>query len=316
MFNNLRNKIAAMIAPASSRIINNGKFVVVPEGAKSLTNNDNKVAAKHLDQISRKHDNQPLVGNFHVSHLDELASDYLKNAISNLGAWSCLARAFSEYERVVSGRAQDETKLGSLFDEFHCWNSSMLEDKQMDEEAILIATDKMATTRPVKGSKETDAIIARVRKMSVEEVKADREAKAAKQTAARKELILGFTQAVWCFTSSDLNPSIASAKAAAKAVQTLEWVANSWNGDPAGIAAELLLIERDLGMIEKMARDAEAKGDDTFVDGTLTSDGLVRNAKLSRKFGEERSDSEGKLDKRNTALDVEAFRKWQQDQAA
>ena len=156
----------------------------------------------------------------------------------------------------------------------------------MDEEAILIATDKIAEVKPMKGSPETDAIIARVRRMSVEDIKADREAKAAKQTAERQELILGFTQSVWSFASGDMNPSIPAAKAAGKAVQTLEWVATNWQGDPAGIAAELLLIEADLKTIERMARDSESRNDDTFIDGTLTGDGLIRNAKQFRRFAE------------------------------
>ena len=81
-----------------------------------------------------------------------------------------------------------------------------------------------------------------------------------------------------------MNPSIPSAKAAGKAVQTLEWVATNWQGDPAGISAELLLIEADLKKIERMARDAEERSDDPFEQGTLTGDGLIRNAKQFRRF--------------------------------
>jgi len=306
MFNSIRKAIANAIAPSAITID-------VPAGTKSLTRTD---TPSHVLTQHTRATTSALVGDFHVSDLDMLASDYLKSAISNLGAWSCLARAFSEYERVVGKRAANEEKFGSLCDEFHCWNASMAENKQMDEEAILIATDKLATTKPVKGSNDTDAIIARVRKMSVEDVKADRIAKADKQTAQRKELVLGFTQAIWNYTSSEMNPAISSAKAAAKAIQTLEWVANSWNGDPTGIAAELLLIERDIKVIEKMAHNEESRGDSTFIDGTLTGDGIVRNAKLSRRFGEERSETEGKLDTRDAALDRAAYENWLRQQQA
>jgi len=309
MFKSIRKAVAIFLDPDHAHVLQ------APAGIKDISHNPNKAAAKHIEQQTRKHDSKPLVGDFHVSHLDNLASDYLKSAISNLGAWSCLARAFAEYERVIGGRSANEEKLGTILDEFHCWNASLPEGKQMDDEAILLAVDKMATTKPPKGSNDTDAIIARVRKISIEEVKDDRQAKADKQTAQRKELVLGFTQAAWSFTSSDMNPSIQSAKAAAKAIQTLEWVANSWNGDPSGIAAELLLIERDIKLIEKMARDEESKGDDTFVQGTLTADGLIRNEISRRRHGEERGETEGKLDKRDIALDLAAFQAWQREQA-
>lgn len=189
MFTNVRKALAAIIAPkaivinATQEQLSRARSVTTPAAPKHIIN-------------QRQHDQQPMVGDFHVSHLDSLGSNYLKNAIAQLGAWSCLARAFSEYVKVQGKRAADETKLGQLIDELHCWNAAIDSDKQMDEEAILLATDKIAEVKPVKGSPETDAIIARVRKMSVEEVRADREAKAAKQTAERQELILGFTQAV------------------------------------------------------------------------------------------------------------------------
>jgi len=185
----------------------------------------------------------------------------------------------------------------------------------MDEEAIIVAVDKMATVQPPKGNDQTDAIIARIRKMDVELLRRDREEKAAAQTQERKELIMGFCQAIWSFTSGDMNPSIQSAKVAAKGVQTLEWVATNWTGNPAGIAAELLLIERDLKVIEKMARDAEYRSNETFIDGTLTADGLAKNAKQSRRVGEERTETTLKYerDSQEQVLDMAAFRQWQID---
>ena len=281
MFTNLRKALASFIAPSQIIVMASQEEL---SKARSVTS---PTMPKHLT-TQQKHDQQPMVGDFHVSHLDSLGSNYLKNAIAQLGAWSCLARAFSEYVKVQGKRAADETKLGQLIDELHCWNAAIDSDKQMDEEAILLATDKIAEVKPVKGSPETDAIIARVRKMSVEEVRADREEKAAKQTAERQELILGFTQAVWGFTSSDMNPSLPIAKVAGKAIQTLEWVATNWQGDPAGIAAELLLIEADVKVIERLAREADSKNDDTFIEGVMTGDALTRNIPARRRFADER----------------------------
>lgn len=305
MFANVRKAIASFIAPAQVTIKATQEEL---SKARSVTK---PTAEQYTSRQREAHKPAPLVGNFHVSHLDSLHSNYLKNAIAQLGAWSALARAFTEFVKVQGKRTQDETKLGQLFDEFHCWNAAIDSDKQMDEEAILLATDKIAEVKPPKGNDQTDAIIARVRRMSVDEVLKDRMEKAAKQTAERQELIIGFTQAVWSFTSGDMNPSIASAKVAAKAVQTLEWVATNWQGQPEGIAAELLLIEADIHIIEKMARDAEERGDDTFEQGTLAGDGLIRNAKQSRRFGDERSNFERVTDDANKTLDMEAYREWQ-----
>ena len=194
-----------------------------------------------------------------------------------LGAWSALARAFNEYEKVVGNRVANEVKLGQLNDEFHCWNAACSSEKQMDAEAIILAVDKIAVQKPVKGDATTDAIIARVRKCTVAELKAAREAMAAKQSAARAELLTGFVATIGSFTSGDMNPSIPNAKVAAKALQTLDWIAEMWTGNPAGIAAELLLIEGDLATIEAAAKREDMHDDRDFIDGTLTSDHMMNS---------------------------------------
>lgn len=266
MFSNLRKTIAKFIAPANSNVI-------VPAGTRDITYGK---APRHLlDQPSRE-TTTPMIGEFHVSDLTDMASAYLKDAVAQLGAWSALARAFSEFEKVVGKRVADDKQLCKLFDEFHCWNSATSDGKQMDEDAVALAADKIATVRPNKGSPETDKIIARVRGCSVVELKADREAKAAKASAVRNELLTGFCSAVWSYSTSDMNPSLPNSKVAAKALQTLEWVANNWQGEPAGIAAELLLIEDDLKRIEKAARAEEVRDERQFIDGTLTADGMMK----------------------------------------
>lgn len=306
MFNALRKSIANFINPAQV-IIN------VPAGTTSLTYH---APAKHLtEQVSNT---QQYVGQFHVSHLELLSSDYLRNAIAQLGAWSCLARAFSQYEKVVGQKRGDMSAFETLVEEFHCWNSAISEAKQMDDEAIALAADKISVVRPPKGSKETDAIIARIRKCTVAELKAQREEKAAKASAARTELLTGFCQTLGHWSGSDMDPSISNAKAAAKAVQTIEWLA-SQDWSPEFVAGECLLIEADLATLERNARREEARGDGgTFVDGTLTSDGMVRNAlaQPNRKFGDERQDKEGILNPVLSAEDAAAFAAWQQEQRA
>ena len=92
MFANIRKAIANFIAPAQITI--NATQAELSQ-ARSVT----KPHADKLIQASRHNavKSEPLIGNFHVSHLDELGSNYLKNALAQLGAWSALARAFSEH---------------------------------------------------------------------------------------------------------------------------------------------------------------------------------------------------------------------------
>ena len=304
MFNAIRKTISNFIAP-------NQINVDVPAGAKSLTYP--KIPQHVAEQ--KEHQTQ-YIGQFHVSHLELLASDYLKNAIAQLGAWSALARAFSVYEKVVGNKRGDESAFEKLVEEFHCWNAATSESKQMDDEAIALAADKIAVVRPPKGSKETDAIIARIRKCSVAELKKQREEKAAKASAARAELLNGFVAAIGHYSGTDMDPAMPNAKAAAKAVQTIEWLA-SQDWSPEFVAGECILIEADLATIERNARKEEETGDgDTFIDGTLTADGMVRNAKEGRRFGEERPEYEGKLTSKIKPEDLAAFQAWQAEQNA
>lgn len=304
MFNAIRKSISNFIAPSSINID-------VPAGTKSLTIPN---APKHIRE--QQDNTQQYIGQFHVSHLELLASDYLKNAIAQLGAWSALARAFSMYEKIVGNKRGDESAFEKLVEEFHCWNAATAENKQMDDEAITLAADKIAVVRPPKGSKETDAIIARIRKCTVAELKKQREEKAAKASAARTELLTGFVAALGHFSGTDMDPSIPNAKAAAKAVQTIEWLA-SQDWSPEFVAGECILIEADLATLERNARKEEETGDGgTFVEGTLTADGLVRNAKQGRRFGEERPDTEVKMTPSIKPEDLAAFQAWQAEQHA
>lgn len=270
MFNSIRKSIASFIAPSS---IN----VVVPAGTKSLTTPTIQQVPMHVrTQPDRAWGKEMVVGKFHVSHLELMNSSYLRDAIAQLGAWAALARTFSEFERVHNKKNADFTKYKQALNEFHAWNAATSTDKQMDEEAVILTLDRLADPVVPKGNKDTDAIIARVRKMSVEEIQAERVAQAEKKSAIRKEMLNALQAEIWKFDSDDIDPSLSSTKVAAKAVQTLEWIAKSWQGEPAGIAAELLLIEADIKVIEKLAAiDEDRNPDNRFIEGVLTADGMM-----------------------------------------
>ena len=254
MLNKLINKLASSIVRATSTT---GKVDATPAQlaqVQTLTIPANVGTRRPTVGHS---DAAPLNGKFTPEHLELLSSQYLRDAIAGLGAWSALAKMSNAYAKMQSRRNADPAAYEQIKEEFHVWNAATSIDKQMDEEAVIIALDKIAEVPVQKGNEQTDAIIARVLNKSIEEVKTERITKAAKQTAQRKELVAALCADVWQYSGEDMDCFLSSAKVAAKAVQTLEWIASTWQGEPAKIASELLLIESDIKMIEQLARKEE-----------------------------------------------------------
>ena len=136
---------------------------------------------------------------------------------------------------------------------------------------------RLADVQPPKGNPSTDLIIARVRKCSVEDVKKDRERKAAVKAAIRVERIVGFVQHVWSWTVVETEYSIPMMKVINKVIQTMEWVAGWDSYDPAQTAAEILLMEDDLRTLEKLSKVKNNDHGEDFIDGVLTADGMMRH---------------------------------------
>ena len=257
MFKSIINKFAKSIVKATSTV---GHLDATPAQlaqVQTLTIPANVGTRRQTVGHYTQDDNKPLNGKFTPAHLDLLSSQYLRDAIAGLGAWSALAKMSNAYAKLQTRRNADPTAYEQAKEEFHIWNSCTSIDKQMGEEQVIIALDKIAEVPVQKGNKDTDAIIARVLNKSIEEVKVERIAKAAKQTAQRKELVAALCADVWQYSGEDVDCFISSAKAASKGIQTLEFIATYWQGRPEAIAAELLLIESDMKTIEAMARKEE-----------------------------------------------------------
>jgi len=269
MFATLRNAIANMISTKKQVQCT----MVLDHGAKDLTYN------KMPDFLSNTQalESQALKGEFFTSHLELLNSQRVKEAICGLGAWSALARAFNSYNNNLDKpvNRRDEKQINSLIDEFHAWNS--LAQNQMDEDAVMDLATRLADVQPPKGNPSTDLIIARVRKCSVEDVKKDRERKAAVKAAIRVERIIGFVQHVWSWTVVETEYSIPMMKVINKVIQTMEWVAGWDSYDPAQTAAEILLMEDDLRTIEQLAKTKNNDKGEDFIEGVLTADGMMRH---------------------------------------
>lgn len=209
-----------------------------------------------------------LRGNISTNDISDFSSDYTKSAICTLGSWSALARAYNQFVK----NQKDDT-INRLIEEFHAWNA--VSPKQMDEEEVLNVCAKLSQVKPAKANAATDAIIARVRKCSIEELTQQREAKAKLDSAKREDVLEQFITTVWSQVFSDNEFQMPAMKAEAKVIQTIEWVASWQSNNPAAQAAELLLIESDIKLLRSIAKQ-DVGNTDEFVDGSLTTDGMMR----------------------------------------
>lgn len=231
-------------------VLLNGNTITAPAEVKSLS-------MPTAERAALTHVATPAVqysGSVTPDDLMDLNSTYIRNAVASLGAWSALAKGFNAFLR--------EPKLAEPFvDEFHAWNSVVTEEQQMNEEATLEVVAKLTQVKPAKGNDATDQIIARVRKIDVAAVRAEREAKAAKDTQKREAALLAYSQLIWSMVDhSESQYALSGAKAVSKAIDTMGWIAQ-WNGNPDAIAGELLLCEADVATLERIAKkEAEMEG--------------------------------------------------------
>lgn len=228
-----------------------------------------KVIAARKAQYAEPEEHQEVTkGYISTEDLGDFISDYSKNAIASLGAWSALAKGYNEFVK-----DQTSPKVESFLSEFHAWNA--VSPSQMDEEAVLMTVARLAEVKPAKANETTDAILARIRKCTIEEVAAKRQADAEKKSRIREELLEAFVSAVWSHVYSEKMYQLPAAKVETKLIQTMEWVAGWDSTNPAAQAAELLLIEADLKMVKQLAKQDKHNHED-FVDGVLTADAMMR----------------------------------------
>lgn len=196
-------------------------------------------------------------GNLSLEELKQLESTRIKDAIFNYAAWLCLAKAFNTFCKTVAKRMQGQQALdvAKALNEFHDWNSSM--NNPMSQERIEEIVVKLATPQIAKENDATDAILARIKGMSIAEVRKIRLEKAEAQAKDREEKIKSFLQEVEAMAEcAELgNPSINAQTATLKAVDCLQWLANWENPD----MAELLIAEGDITILEALAHSEGLK---------------------------------------------------------
>lgn len=274
--NNIRRAIALAITPNDTGYINNQQ-----EPVKSLTYSGRK-------QVSNERVETPVIlaGELTLSQIQHLHSQKVVASICNYGAWESLARAFSAYSNLHKTTRQVNPKLsetvGHQLDRFHAFNAAMDSAGQgaITEEGIYEIVVKLAIVKPVKENEQTDAILARVKKLSIEEVRAERKARQDKEEARRVALIDGFCAEVWSVCMTDSDVTISAQHAYSKAVSCLEWMAN-WDNPDMG---EILLAEADVKTLERMA-DRAGRIQDGAGEGSREIDEALLDAAGMRQGG-------------------------------
>jgi hypothetical protein len=239
------------------RAFNNADHLqAAPAGVKSLTH----VPASRIPVTHASPSHEVLKGSVTPDDLLDLNSVYIRNAIASLGAWTALAKGFNAFIK--------DTKTAEAFvTEFHAWNAACTYETQMDEKAVETTIAKLTVSKPAKGNDQTDKIIARVRKISVDAVRAERQQKAELETAKREAAMLAFTQLLWERIYDDEGTfKLSGTKAVSKALDTMQWIATNWVGEPDAIAGELLLCEADIAALERVAKaESEREGESQAV---------------------------------------------------
>ena len=226
-----------------------------------------------IDQVGHK-----AVGNLSLEQLKELASYRIKDAIFNYAAWLCLARAFNTFCKTVAKRMQGQQALdvAKALNEFHDWNSSM--QTPMNQERIEEIVVKLATPQVPRENDATDAILARIKGMSIDEVRKVRLEKAEAQAKDREAKIKSFLQEVEAMAEcAELgNPSINAQTATLKAIDCIQWMASWENPD----MAELLIAEGDITILEALAHSEGLKENGAGESSREIDDALLNSQEM------------------------------------
>lgn len=285
-------KAAAVATAKGQGTISNGDA-----GTKTLIY---ATAPQHVRSVTPMA-SQALQGEVTPDHINDFRSQRGKAAVAGLGCWSALAKSFNAFmrEQQVHPSRQDWSKTYALLAEFHAWNAACCEKSSgfyvrddgsaygenlgfaMSEEEVEITVAKLAILPIPKGDNRTDEILAKVRGCSVDVLRKEREDDINQRSQKRLGLVQEFCQMIWASINDDpVEVSMPISKAIGKLAQTLQWVAG-WKLDPASAAAECLLIQDDMERLSKVIgrqSDEDSRHDQYFVNGMLTSDGMMKQS--------------------------------------
>ena len=282
---------AAKMAANNTGTITNG------EGSKNLTYGKVPEHQRSVTPFA----STALQGEVTPDHISDFRSQRGKAAVAGLGCWSALAKSFNAFmrEQQVHPSRQDWSKTYALLAEFHAWNAACCEKSSgfyvrdsgdaygenlgfaMNEEEVELTVAKLAVLPMPRGDDKTDSILAKVRGCSIEVLRKEREDDINQRSQKRLGLVQEFCQMVWASVNDDpVEVSMPISKVISKLAQTMQWIA-SWKLDPAAAAAEVLLLQDDMEHLSKVIgrqSDEDSKHDKYFVNGMLTSDGMMKQS--------------------------------------
>lgn len=240
--------------------------------------------------------------------LSDFVSEWSKSTVANHASWINLAKAWQAFEKMMAKPvAQRDTSLvDKLLDGFHAWNS--VSPRAYDKHGIEEQVIKMTMKNVGKGNLETDAIRARIRGVSLNQFKQDRERDERLRQAKQVEYIKSFLQMCEMPAICDGDYHIPVQQAVQKLENTCKFLADpARRFDDIWACSEILLIEDDIRALPGIAgRNNENSKD--FVDGVLTADHMMRNGTIATE------NNRGKSGEASRNADVvankQAFEDW------
>ena len=275
MFNSIRRSIAALINPSNT--LDQVKADNAAAYADAITDKLAKQKADKAAYLAREA--APaiaaprILGEISAHTINQMGSEKGKQALLQFGAWMALSSAFSAYGLIRSAKRPNEkvqARFNQACNDFHGWNS--LAECGATGLDIEETVARLTIPRVKKSNAQTDAIVARIRGKSVDELALEREIKAELASHEAEANANGFIMELEGFAfGSDELPSMKASQVLAKAEETLVWLAGWTTPD----VAELLVLEQDILMLRKVASThQENEGD--FIDGTMCADTLCR----------------------------------------
>ncbi len=247
-------------------------------------------------------------GHISPADLSNLVSEWSKSSIANQASWIALANAWQMFDKEM-GKTPDRRNLQAVeasLDKFHAWNA--VSPKPYDDLGIEEQVIKMSMKNVGKGNKETDAIRARIRGMSVQMFQQERERLERLRQATMIERIKSFLSMCNNCPSCDGNYHITVQQVVKKLEDTCKFLADpARQFDDIWATSEILLIESDIATV-KQAYGRNNENNEEFVEGVLTSDHMMRNATLATESNRGKS---GEASRNPEILsDKQAYENW------
>jgi len=279
----IRSTIAQAIAPST---------IIAPE-----TKQDHDDEVKFITNLRKKqyaevghfdHRGQPVVnrarGYFTSDDVAELKSPLSRNAVANSACWWVQLKVINA---VKAGKVADAMKAAN---EWATWqNAANIDqtDAWLDRLEVSVAK-QMGGRPPRNGSDASDKILADIRGVSVEELRAKRLAKyeqAVQDAEAHRQTVLD------CLLGAqpDGHTYAFKAELAVDAIEKAAMRVAGWDGDADELAATVLIIAGDFTHAAKLNIE---RHDEQFVEGVMCADTIDKRYDNPDRDAELRTDDD------------------------